>query len=322
MILPRAIRAGWRKSLGTGRCERVWRSGVVRVLLLGAGGLLGGAFREGMSGHVVSIAPREALNVRDAKRVRSLVLDSGAELVVNCAAHTDVDGAEASPEPAYAANTMLPALLAQGCRRSGALMLHVSSTGCYGSRQERPYTEEDALEPTTVHHQSKAAGERAVREAGCEALIVRTGWLFGGSPDRPRNFVWRRLEEAALRPAIASDPTQTGNPTWVDDVVRQCMALEEQRLTGTFNCVAQGRVRRCDYVSSIISLSGLPCRVESSERAFPRPAPVSPNESARNWRLGLLGLDLMPEWTHSLASYLERVRRTPEWSTLTSLCRG
>ncbi len=195
-------------------------------------------------------------------------------------------------------------------------MLQISSTGCYGDWKREPYIEEDPLHPTTVHHRSKAAGERAVLEAGCESLIVRTGWLYGGAINQPRNFVWRRLLEASASPDLLSDASQTGNPTLVDDVARQSLALLEAGVRGVFNCVARGSATRCDYVRRIVDLSGLRCSVVASATPFPRRAPVSSNEAARNWRAGLMGLDQMPHWAASLQGYVAALLDSEDGRTL------
>ena len=288
----------------------------MKYLLLGAGGLLGSAFRERLAGSDVVTAGRDALDIRNHAAVQALVRESGADVVINTAAHTDVDGAERDPDPAFTANAILPGIIAQACRRAGARLVHVSSTGCYGNELTRAYTEEDPLRPTTVHHRSKASGEQAVREAACEALILRTGWLFGGGSERARNFVRARLNEARNNPVLTSDATQRGNPTWVDDVVRQALLLLDEGMLGTFNCVGRGVASRFDYVSHIVSLSGLPCEVRPSAEPFRRAAAVSPNEGADNFRLRLLGLDRMPDWRQGVDDYLASVAGDPGWSDL------
>ncbi len=286
----------------------------MKVLVLGAGGMLGAAVVQALRGHEVAAAGRAALDVRDPAGVLGLVAASGAEVAINCAAHTDVEGAERDPDAAFAANALLPGLLAQGCRRAGARLVHVSSTGCYGTAKAAgPYTEQDPLQPTTVHHRAKAMGEALVREAGCEHLIVRTGWLFGGAAGGAKNFVWKRLLEARTAERMTSDPWQRGNPTYAVDVARQIVALAELGLGGTVNCVSQGEATRFDYVAEIVAASGLPCRVEPAERPFERLAKVSMNETALNWRLGLLGLDRMPHWREALGGYVRGLMASPEW---------
>ena len=283
-------------------------------LLTGASGMLGSAFAESLGSQAVLLT-RAELDVTDAKGVFAAVESRSPRVVINCAAHVDAEAAEHDADGSYRANAVLPGLLAQACRRVDAKLVHFSSTGCYGSWKAEPYTEEDPPAPTTVHHRSKLAGERQVIESGCEHLILRTGWLFGGSAGHKKNFVWRRLLEAAAKTRIESDAAQGGNPTYVEDVVRQTLALLDLGVNGVFNCVARGSATRFDYVARIVASAGLPC-VVSPRGAFVRAAPVSANEAAINYRLQLLQADLMPEWTGGVDRYVAAVRQWDEYKRL------
>jgi len=285
----------------------------LKVLLIGAGGMLGSAFLEALSGGEVRTAGRDVLDVRRPGAVLALAGD--AEVVVNCAADTDVEGAEREPDRAMAANSVLPGLLATACRRTGATLVHVSSTGCYGDWKAEPYTEEDPLRPTTAHHRSKAAGEAAVRESGCEHLILRTGWLYGGPPAGAKNFVWKRLLEARGGARMASDASQRGVPTFAPAMAAEALHVLRSGVRGTYNLVAEGAASRFEYVAEIVRRSGLPCEVEPGP-AFKRLAAVSPNETAVNYRLGLMGLDRMGDWRLPLGAYVDRLMDSPEWKAL------
>ncbi len=286
----------------------------MKLLITGATGMLGSAFAEQLGDDAI-LVDRVQLEFENPKALYRLVALSGAEALINCAAHVDAERGETDPDPVYASNAILPGVLATACRRAGIPLVHFSSTGCYGTGKQTPYTEEDAVAPTTVHHRSKIAGERAVREAGCEHLILRTGWLFGGLPMHKKNFVWRRLVEAATIPRLSSDTAQFGNPTFVGDVVSQCLDLLRLEVRGTFNCVAQGTASRFEYVARIVAASGFACELLPSG-PFARVAPVSWNEMAVNYRLGLMGLDRMPAWTASVDCYVAALQASPEWQAL------
>ena len=292
----------------------------MRILLAGAGGMLGTALRPALAGAwkeaEIVAAGREMLTVADPRALLDRVLSASPDLVVNAAADTDVEGAELDAGPAFAANAELPGLLASACRMSGAPLLHVSSTGCYGTGKSEPYDDYDIPQPTTAHHRSKIAGEHAVRSSGCEHLIVRTGWLFGGEAGHRKNFVFKRVLEAAKSDVMRSDPTQTGNPTFVDDLADTVLAAFRAGVRGTCNVVARGSATRLDYVREVVRLSGLPCRVEASAGGFARRASVSPNEAAVNLRLRLLGLDAMAEWQDGLARYMVQLRATAAWRAI------
>lgn len=283
-------------------------------MVLGAGGLLGSAFVDAIGGPVAT-AGRAELEGKDIDEIRRLLRGAAPEVVINCAAHVEADAAERDPAPAIAANAILPGLLGAACRELGAVLVHVSSTGCYGAWKSTPYSEEDPARPTTVHHQSKLAGEEAVRETGCDHLIVRTGWLFGGAPGQPKNFVWKRLLEASANSRLGSDISQRGCPTAVEDVARQVLAALAAEVRGLVNVVSQGSATRFDYVSRIVHAARLPCEVEPAP-AFARLAPVSPNEAAVNARLGSLDLDTMPPWEKGVDDYVAALMRAPDWTQL------
>ena len=273
------------------------------IVLAGAKGLLGCSFARSLEGRHLIALGSDALDPATPDLVIRKIVDLSPSLVINCAADTDVEGAEAFPTRAFAINATLAEALARAASASGATMLHFSSTGCYGSWKSTPYIESDALRPTTMHHRSKAEGEALVLRAAPKAIILRLGWVFGGLPGQRKNFVWARLVEASDKTAIGSNHLQFGCPTFTDDIVSQAHVLLNSGALGIFNCVGNGTVAsRLDYVKEILTASGSrTCVVPVS---FARRAPVSPNESALNARLHCLGLDNMPPWRASLATFV------------------
>lgn len=288
---------------------------MAEFLVAGAGGMLGSAFSYHLGGAAQRLG-RAALNTSDLPGISEAVKRAEARIVINCAAHTNVDEAEATPDAAWRVNALLPGILGTACRRTGALLVHMSSTGVYGDWKAEPYDEDDVPRPTTVHHRSKVAGEAAVRESGCEHLIVRTGWLFGGRPDQPKNFVWKRILDAAAAPVLMSDARQRGNPTATTDVVRQVLAVIRYGYCGTINAVSQGSATRHDYIARIVAAANIDCQVLADPTPFTRAARVSPNEVAVNRRLQLLEADIMPAWDSAVDDYVRTLRATPEWHGL------
>lgn len=279
-----------------------------RIVLTGAGGLLGSAFRQRLAGADLMCLGRQALAVEQAADWMARLQHHKPTLILHCAADTRVDAAEAEPAAAWQANALLPELLAQVARRTGARMVHFSSTGCYGDAvdgSEAPHGDYAPLLARSAHHRAKVAGEAAVQASGAEALILRLGWLYGGGADAPRNFVMARIREARGRDELASDPTQRGNPTWVEDVVTQTLTLLDAGMTGTFNCVAQGSATRIEYVQRILAEAGLTTRLVPQR--FHRQAPVAANEAARTDKLSWIGLNVMPPWEEALARYVAQL---------------
>ncbi len=286
---------------------------VVKIALTGTNGMLGSSFLKLLDFETVDLIPRHELYDHNPDQLRKRV--HACDLLINCAADTDVEGAELAPEAAFAANSILPARLAAFCRSGNTILMHWSSTGCYGDWKDEPYTEEDIPRPKSIHHRSKIWGEREVRDSGCEHLIFRTGWLYGGAAGGAKNFVWKRMLEARGKTHILSDREQRGTPTFAFDAARQAMAAYAAGVRGTSNLTAHGTASRFDYVSQIVSRTGLPCLVEPGQ-AFARRAPVSHNEVALNLRLKLLGVDCMPDWREPVDQYVDALMTSPEWHAL------
>jgi len=284
-----------------------------RIVLTGAGGLLGGAFRSALASHNVVTIDRNQCDADAPAAIRQIIGDFAPQLVINCAAHTDLEAAERDPDPNFKANARLPGVIGEICKRHDAIMLHFSSTGCYGDWKSAPYSEDDEVRPTTAHHRAKVAGEQAVRASGCRHIILRTGWLFGGELGQPKNFVWKRLLEARATDSMISDASQHGCPTYVGDVAEQALLMVRRSVEGTFNAVAQGSASRYEYVGAIVAAAGLPCAVRPGP-GFRRLAPVSPNETAVNARLKALAIDHMPEWRDSLRTYVALLTASPAWT--------
>jgi len=291
-----------------------------RLALLGSTGLLGNAFQHTLIStlhqkHSLFVFNRESIDPVNPTKLREALSSCKPQVVINCVAHTNVEAAEDHPEITNEVNATFPTMLAGCCKDLGALLVHFSSTGCYGAWKDTPYDEEDALHPTTAYHESKVAGEIGILRSGVRHLVLRTGWLYGGPPEHPKNFVWKRLVEALGKPEMVSDASQRGCPTNVSDLVTQTLALLEKKVVGTYNASATGSASRFEYVSEIVRASGLPCTVRAGP-AFLRKAKVSSNEMATNRRLDSLGASLMPDWKRSLVTYVRSLIETPQWKTL------
>ena len=286
----------------------------MKIVVTGAGGLLGRAFMACGGDNEIAAVGRTELNTGMPNKVLALAALHQADVLINCAADTDVEGAERDSEHAHAVNAVLPALLAESCVRAGAKMIHISSTGCYGDWKASPYTEDDVLRPTTVHHRTKALGEDAVRAKANRWMILRTGWLYGLSAPGRKNFIRDRLEEAKKISPLLANAHQKGNPTFVDDVARQAYRLVENDEDGIFNCVAHGSATRRDYVEAIVRGAGLSVAVEAApDDHFARRAPVSSNETAENTRLKRIGLDMMPAWREAVMAFVGKEFSSAQW---------
>ena len=194
--------------------------------------------------------------------------------VINCAAFTDVDGAETRETEANAINAEGVALLAAHCRRTGAVLVHFSTDYVFDGLASSPYPVDHAICPVNAYGRSKAAGERAIAESGCEHLLVRTSWLYA---PWAKNFVRTMLELGRQKPEIRVVSDQVGRPTSARYLAERTLALLERGARETYHVTDGGSCSWHEFASMVIDASGSPCRVEPClavelSRPAPRPA--------------------------------------------------
>jgi len=244
----------------------------MNVMITGASGLLGSTFMAvlGAQGHNVEPLSYEKLGIYPPHKIAKLL--SGVDLVIHSAANTNVEQCEIDPDQCYRDNFLLTDLVASACKIKGVQLVYISSTGVYGDYQTYPYKEYSVTKPTTHHHRAKLLGEQSVISASDHNLILRTGWLFGGSFDNKKNFVARRIEEAQISSlsgkTIFSNNDQIGSPTYTVDVATRLLSLVDDGHQGIFNVVNEGCVSRFDYVKAIMEISGLAVNVEQTNSEF------------------------------------------------------
>lgn len=177
---------------------------------------------------VLALAPADAevvpqtrteLDATDETAVENAVRAVAPDVIINCAAYTNVDGAESERERAFALNGRAPGILGHVVQRTahGALTIHFSTDYVFNGRGDRPYREDDATDPVNAYGASKLAGERALAESGAPVLIVRTSWLFGVHGKSFPRTMWRRAQEG-IRTRVVND--QVGRPTFTNDLAK------------------------------------------------------------------------------------------------------
>lgn len=282
----------------------------MRILITGASGALGSAIFNHFETQGESIERFNRCTFSWQDHRTNIDKLNGIDCIIHAAANTNVEICELEPELCYRDNTLLTERLAFAASQAKCKFVYISSTGIYGmAKTADPYTEYDEVNPTTHHHCAKWLGEKAVNQYINNALILRAGWLFGGRPDHPKNFVARRIEEALNSPSqqIQSNTQQKGVPTFVDDFAMKLYELIKNGEVGTFNLVNQGLASRFDYVKKIIEFAGLNVKVlPTTSAVFNRKAQVSGNEAAVSMKLHQIGYSLLPNWQDSLEHYIKR----------------
>jgi dTDP-4-dehydrorhamnose reductase len=285
----------------------------VRLLVTGAGGMLG---REVMragerAGHELVGLPRAELDITDAPAVERAFARVRAELgsldaAINCAAWTDVDGAETHRAQAHAVNADGAGNLARAAVAGGIRLVHVSTDYVFSgeapldaSGAPRPFLEPDPTGPRSVYGQSKLAGEQAVLAASPAHSVVRSSWLFGVHGP---NFVATMLRLGAERAAVQVVTDQIGCPTWTGHLAPALIGLLEREVSGLSHLAGAGHVSWNGFAQEIFRQAELSCRVEPASSAeMARPAPRPAWSALASERDDLLAL---PDWRDGLAGYL------------------
>jgi dTDP-4-dehydrorhamnose reductase len=279
----------------------------VRLLVTGAHGMLGSDFvRAGIAiHHEVHGVAREDCDITNREAVRLLVEKQRPEAVIHCAAHTDVDDCAKNPGKAHLINAHGASNLAQAVRGTGGCLVYISTSGVFDGSKTGPYVETDKAAPRTEYGRSKLEGENRVISSGCDHLIVRASWLFGGDPELRKNFVAARKREAEGKQAIESATDKRGSPTWTRDFALKTVELLSARARGLFHVSNFGVATRFEYVSAIMSLFQLktPVKPVDSSR-FPRTASVPANESMASVKLSKIGVRELRPWREALSSYI------------------
>jgi dTDP-4-dehydrorhamnose reductase len=275
---------------------------VTRLLVTGAGGMLGRAVVEAATraGHDVRGVTRAELDVTDDAAVRRALRDASIDAIVNCAAYTDVDGAESHRAAAEAVNAAGAGRLAAAAARAGAAIVHVSTDYVFDGSKREPWLESDPTGPLGVYGETKLAGERAVAAANERHAIVRTAWLFGAGG---RNFVDTMLALGSERDEVSVVTDQVGCPTWTGHLAAALVELAERpQETGIHHVAAAGSCSWNELAIEVFDRAGIDCRVlPTTTAAFPRPAPRPAYSVLGTERADPL---LLPRWQDGVAAYL------------------
>lgn len=275
---------------------------MAKLLVTGAGGMLGRAVVEAATrlGHEVHAATRAELDITDVEATHLAVVGSRPQAVVNCAAHTDVDGAESDWQGATAVNASGAGNVAAAAAEVGALIVHVSTDYVFDGSKREPWLESDRVAPLGVYGETKLAGERAVAEANPAHAIVRTSWLFGAGG---KNFVDTMLALGMSRDEVSVVTDQVGCPTWTGHLAGALVELAERpQETGVHHIAGAGACSWNELALEVFERAGLDCRVlPTTSDQFVRPAPRPAYSVLGTERRQPL---VLPPWQDGVAAYL------------------
>jgi dTDP-4-dehydrorhamnose reductase len=274
----------------------------MRMLVTGASGMLGvdviAAARS--RGHECVGLPRAQLDVTDPSAAAAVIARVAPDVVVNCAAWTDVEGAELTEPAALAVNGTGAGNLARAATGAGAQLVQVSTDYVFDGTATRPYVESDPTRALSAYGRTKLAGEHEVAAASPEHAIVRTAWLFGPGG---KNFVTTMLLLAAgagEELAIVTD--EVGCPTYTGHLAPRLIELAERHDGGIFHLAGAGHCSRNEFAKTIFETGGLSLRVTETTQAELVPPMLAPRPA---WSVlgSERGIEPLPNWREGLAAY-------------------
>lgn len=245
------------------------------------------------------------LDITDYNEVNSYISFFKPDVIINCAAYTNVDGCESDKEKALKVNAIGPRNLAIASERCGAKLLHVSTDYVFSGEGNVPFKEYDTTNPVSVYGKTKLLGEQYVRENCSRYFIVRTAWLYG---EWGKNFVYTIIKAAKEKGHLYVVDDQRGNPTYAEDLAHHILKVVLTDEYGIYHCTGIGECSWYDFACKIIELSGIDCVVNPTtsdkiNRAAKRPS----YSSLDNMMLRVISCDEMRPWQEALQSFIKKV---------------
>ena len=269
----------------------------MRVLLTGRNGQVGWELARLLPPAELIATGRAELDLADQAAIRRVVREAKPQLIVNAAAYTAVDKAEAQPDLAMRINGIAPGVLAEEAKRLGALLVHYSTDYVFDGTKSTAYVEDDAPNPHSVYGRSKLAGERAVQASGCRHLILRTSWVYG---PRGKNFFLTIAAKARAGERLRVVDDQRGVPTTSAFLAERTLALIARDASGLLHLVPAGETTWYGFAREIVQLTGSRSEVQPIKTGeFPGAARRPANSVLDNRRAAAI-LRQPPHWRELL----------------------
>ena len=247
----------------------------------------------------------DELDITDKNAVCQFISANKPDVVINCAAMTNVDACETEFEIAMKVNAIGPRNLAIACSEIGAKLIHVSTDYVFGGTGTVPYREWDICNPQSVYGASKYLGEQYVREFCDKYFIVRTSWLYGYIG---KNFVKTMVRLGRSRDSISVVNDQRGNPTNAEDLAHHLLKLAVSEQYGVYHCTGEGECTWYDFACKIMQEFGIDCKVNPcTSDEFPSPTKRPEFSSLDNLMLKCTVGNEMRNWEEALSVYAKNI---------------
>lgn len=289
----------------------------MKILITGAKGQLGnelidivkkgeaeiGAIKDSLKGSKVIALDINELDITELESVKEVLNQYKPDIVINCAAATNVDGCEGNEDLAFKINALGARNLAIISEEIGAKLVQVSTDYVFSGDGSSPLKEYELTAPTSVYGKTKLLGEEYVREFSSRYFIVRTAWLYGYVG---HNFVYTMMKLGKEKETLNVVNDQRGNPTHANDLAYHILKLIETEEYGVYHCTGKGECSWYDFAKEIMSLNGLNCIVSPcTSEEYKTPAKRPAYSSLDNMMLRTTIGDEMRDWKKALRSFVE-----------------
>jgi dTDP-4-dehydrorhamnose reductase len=287
-----------------------------KILVTGANGQLGNELRRlcrNFPGLEFIFTDVDMLDITNPDAVSVFMEASKPAIVINCAAYTDVDGAEENAKQARKINSLAPQVLAAACAMQSAFLIHISTDYVFDGDTSVAYKEDDSTNPQSVYGNSKLEGEEKVKSVFDDYVIIRTSWLYS---EYGNNFMRKILEKAKANDKIEVVDDQIGSPTYardlancIIDIVIKSILNPKAYLPGVYHYANQGECSWFEFAKEIVKLANLTCEVipvDSSKfptiAKRPKYSVLDTNKVRQNFGIGI------PNWRDSLKECIASLR--------------
>lgn len=249
----------------------------------------------------------DELDITNLKQVKEKINNIKPDVVINCAAATNVDGCENNEDFAFKVNSLGPRNLAMACEAVNSKLVQVSTDYVFSGLGNKPLTEYDLTSPYNVYGKTKLLGEKYVEQFSTKHFIVRTAWLYGYVG---HNFVYTMMRLAKEKDIITVVNDQRGNPTNANDLAYHILKLIETEGYGVYHCTGKGEGTWYDFAKTIIELSGEKCEVKPcTSEEYKTPAKRPEYSSLDNMMLRNTVGDEMRYWKEAIKSFMENLKK-------------
>ncbi len=278
-----------------------------KILVTGCNGQLGRAVNQVYAPEITEgtveiintdVSNLDITSINDVVRV---VEECRPDVIINCAAHTNVNKCESDWDNAYKINAVGPRNLSIAAKKTGAKLIHVSTDYVFDGESDRPYMEFDATKPCGAYGRTKLEGEKFVKQFADRFFIVRTAWLYGDG----NNFVKTMLKLSETNEEVKVVADQFGTPTSALELARLIHYIEPTQNYGVFHGTCEGSCSWADFATEIFRLAGKNTRVKYITTAeYPTPAKRPAYSVLDNYMLRLTTDYVMADWKEALAEYM------------------